>query len=103
MTDLHFANFIAGIRKGEKLNAPISVGNVAVTMLSYLTSRGKLTANCSSTRKTAIQGDTEAMKSGGAVREGLGTAYLSCLGAMPGDYSATSKDTCQKAPFPEES
>jgi predicted dehydrogenase len=33
MTDLHFANFIAGIRKGEKLNAPVSVGNVAVTML----------------------------------------------------------------------
>ena len=29
----HFANFIAGIRKGEKLNAPIAVGNVAVTML----------------------------------------------------------------------
>ena len=33
MTDAHFANFIAGIRKGEKLNAPIGVGNVAVTML----------------------------------------------------------------------
>ncbi|HEX4785124.1 MAG TPA: Gfo/Idh/MocA family oxidoreductase [Candidatus Sulfotelmatobacter sp.] len=33
MTDAHFANFIAGIRKGEKLNAPIEVGNVAVTML----------------------------------------------------------------------
>lgn len=33
MTDAHFANFIAGIRKGEKLNAPITVGNVAVTML----------------------------------------------------------------------
>jgi predicted dehydrogenase len=33
MTDLHFANFIAGIRKGERLNAPVSVGNVAVTML----------------------------------------------------------------------
>ncbi len=33
MTDMHFANFIAGIRKGEKLNAPIAVGNVAVTML----------------------------------------------------------------------
>jgi predicted dehydrogenase len=32
-TDAHFANFIAGIRKGEKLNAPIYVGNVAVTML----------------------------------------------------------------------
>jgi predicted dehydrogenase len=33
MTDLHFANFIAGVRKGEKLHAPVSVGNVAVTML----------------------------------------------------------------------
>jgi len=33
MTDLHFANFIAGIRKGEKLNAPIATGNVSVTML----------------------------------------------------------------------
>jgi predicted dehydrogenase len=33
MTDAHFANFIAGIRKGEKLNAPVSVGNIAVTML----------------------------------------------------------------------
>ena len=33
MTDAHFANFIAAIRKGEKLNAPINVGNVSVTML----------------------------------------------------------------------
>jgi predicted dehydrogenase len=33
MTDAHFANFIAGIRKGEKLNSPIAVGNIAVTML----------------------------------------------------------------------
>lgn len=33
MTDLHFANFIAAIQKGEKLHAPIEVGNVAVTML----------------------------------------------------------------------
>src|SRR5277367_3672524 len=33
MTDLHFANFIAGVQKGTKLNAPIAVGNVAVTML----------------------------------------------------------------------
>src|SRR5580700_406387 len=30
MTDAHFANFIAGIRTGAKLNAPVSVGNVAV-------------------------------------------------------------------------
>src|ERR1700752_2559478 len=33
MTDAHFANFIAGIRTGEKLNAPVAIGNVAVTML----------------------------------------------------------------------
>src|SRR5260370_41096356 len=33
MTDTHFANFIAGIRKGEKLNAPIAVGNVAENRL----------------------------------------------------------------------
>jgi hypothetical protein len=33
MTDAHFANFIAGIKTGAKLNAPVSVGNVAVTML----------------------------------------------------------------------
>lgn len=33
MTDLHFANFIASIRTGEKLHAPVSIGNVAVTML----------------------------------------------------------------------
>ncbi|HJZ66231.1 MAG TPA: Gfo/Idh/MocA family oxidoreductase [Candidatus Acidoferrum sp.] len=33
MTDAHFANLIAGVKKGEKLNAPIAVGNVAVTML----------------------------------------------------------------------
>jgi predicted dehydrogenase len=33
MTDAHFANFIAGITKGEKLHSPVEVGNVAVTML----------------------------------------------------------------------
>jgi hypothetical protein len=33
MTDLHFTNFIAGVQKGTKLNAPVSIGNVAVTML----------------------------------------------------------------------
>ena len=33
MTDAHFSNFIAAIRKGEKLNAPVSEGNVAVTIL----------------------------------------------------------------------
>jgi len=33
MTNDHFANFIAGITKGEKLRAPVEVANVAVTML----------------------------------------------------------------------
>ncbi|MFP5236331.1 MAG: Gfo/Idh/MocA family protein [Acidobacteriota bacterium] len=33
MTDRHFANFIAAIKTGEKLHAPIAIGNVAVTML----------------------------------------------------------------------
>jgi len=33
MTDAHFANLIAAIRKGDKLNSPIEIGNVAVTML----------------------------------------------------------------------
>jgi predicted dehydrogenase len=33
MTDAHFANFIAAVRGSEQLHAPISIGNVAVTML----------------------------------------------------------------------
>jgi predicted dehydrogenase len=33
MTDSHFANFIAAVRTGEKLNQPVSSGNVAVTTL----------------------------------------------------------------------
>jgi predicted dehydrogenase len=33
MTDRHFANFIAGIQKGEKLNQPVSNGNISVTIL----------------------------------------------------------------------
>jgi hypothetical protein len=33
MTDAHFANFIAAIQTGAKLNQPVAQGNVAVTML----------------------------------------------------------------------
>jgi hypothetical protein len=63
MTDAHFANFIAGIRKGEKLNAPVAVGNVSVTMLqlsnvAWETNR-ELQLNTSNGR---IEGDPEAMK-----------------------------------------
>ncbi len=63
MTDLHFANFIAGIRKGEKLNAPISVGNVAVTMLQLSNIAWEVNRELHlDTKDGRIQGDAEAMK-----------------------------------------
>lgn len=63
MTDAHFANFIAGVKKGESLNAPVSIGNVAVTMLqlsniAWETQR-VLTLD---TADGKIQHDPEAMK-----------------------------------------
>src|SRR5579875_2621998 len=33
MTNLHFANFIAAVQHGEKLNQPIDSGNISVTIL----------------------------------------------------------------------
>ena len=63
MTDLHFGNLINGIRNGEKLNSPIPVGNVSVTMLqlsniAYFVNRElKL-----DTKNGKIQNDAEAMK-----------------------------------------
>jgi predicted dehydrogenase len=63
MTDAHFANFIAGIRKGEKLNAPVAVGNVAVTMLQLsniaweVNRKLELDTTCG-----RIRNDPEAMK-----------------------------------------
>jgi predicted dehydrogenase len=63
MTDAHFANFIAGIRKGEKLNAPIFVGNVAVTMLQLSNIAWEVNRELRlDTKDGRIQGDTEAMK-----------------------------------------
>ncbi len=63
MTDAHFANFIAGIRKGEKLNAPVAVGNVAVTMLQLSNIAGfvnrELNLDASDGK---IKNDAEAMK-----------------------------------------
>ena len=61
MTDLHFANFIAAIRTGAKLNQPITQGNVAVTLMqlsniSYFTGRGLQVDSASG----AIQNDKEA-------------------------------------------
>jgi predicted dehydrogenase len=63
MTDAHFANFIAAIRKGEKLHAPVSEGNVAVTMLQL--SNIAWEANRELHLDTAngqIQNDSDAMK-----------------------------------------
>jgi hypothetical protein len=62
MTDAHFANFIAGIRKSEKLNAPISIGNVAVTMLQLSNIAWEVNRELRLDMKDGkIQGDAEAM------------------------------------------
>jgi len=63
MTDLHFANFIAGIRNGDKLNAPISVGNVAVTMLQLSNIAWEVNRELHLDSKDGrIQNDAAAMK-----------------------------------------
>jgi len=63
MTDAHFANFIAAIRTGEKLNAPIAVGNVAVTMLQLSNIAWEVSRELHLDTKDAhIQNDPEAMK-----------------------------------------
>jgi predicted dehydrogenase len=63
MTDAHFANFIAAIRKGEKLNAPIAVGNVSVTMLQLSNIAWEVNRELRlDTKDGRIQGDPEAMK-----------------------------------------
>jgi predicted dehydrogenase len=70
MTDAHFANFIAGIRKGEKLNAPISVGNVAVTMVQLSNVAWEVNRELHlDSRDGRIQGDPEAMKMWGREHE----------------------------------
>jgi len=66
MTDLHFANFIAAIQKGEKLNAPIAVGNVAVTMLQLSNIAWEVSRELHiDTQDAKIQNDPEAMKGWG--------------------------------------
>jgi predicted dehydrogenase len=63
MTDAHFANFIAAIRNGEKLNAPIDVGNVAVTMLQLSNIAWTVSRELHLDQKNGrIQDDPEAMK-----------------------------------------
>jgi predicted dehydrogenase len=63
MTDAHFANFIAGICSGEKLNAPIAVGNVSVTTLQLSNIAWEVNRELKlDTRDGKIEGDAEAMK-----------------------------------------
>jgi predicted dehydrogenase len=63
MSDAHFANFIAGIRSGEKLNAPVSEGNIAVTMLQLSNIAWEVNHELNlDTKDGHIQGDPEAMK-----------------------------------------
>jgi len=63
MTDAHFANFIAAIQKGEKLNAPIDVGNVSVTILQVSNIAWEVNRELHlDTKDGRIQNDAEAMK-----------------------------------------
>ena len=63
MTDAHFANFIAAIQKGDSLNAPISVGNVAVTMLQLSNVAWEVNRELRlDTANGKIQNDADAMK-----------------------------------------
>jgi predicted dehydrogenase len=63
MTDAHFANFIAGIRKGDKLNSPVSVGNVTVTMLQLSNIAWEVQRELHlDTKDGSILNDAEAMK-----------------------------------------
>lgn len=62
MTDSHFANFIAAIQKGEKLNQPIDSGNVAVTMLQLSNIAWQVERELKLDQSTGhVQGDKEAM------------------------------------------
>jgi predicted dehydrogenase len=66
MTDAHFRNFIAGVQKGEKLNAPVAVGNVAVTMLQLSNIAWEVNRELHlDTANGKIKNDPEAMKGWG--------------------------------------
>jgi len=63
MTVAHFTNFIAAVRKGEKLNAPIAAGNVAVTMLKLSNIAWEMNREIQlDTKDGKILDDPEAMK-----------------------------------------
>jgi predicted dehydrogenase len=62
-TVAHFANFIAAIRKGEKLHAPISQGNIVVTTLQLSNIAWELNRELQiDPHDGKIQNDAQAMK-----------------------------------------
>jgi predicted dehydrogenase len=66
MTDAHFKNFIGGIRNGEKLNAPIAVGNVSVTILQLSNIAWEVNRELAlDTKDGKILSDPQAMKGWG--------------------------------------
>jgi hypothetical protein len=63
MTDLYFANCIAGIRKGEKLNPSVSIGNLAVTMRQLSNIAGEVNRELRlATQDGRVPSDPGAMK-----------------------------------------
>ena len=70
MTDAHFANFIAAVKTGSALNAPVSVGNVAVTMLQLSNVAWEVNRELHlDPRDGKVQNDAEAMKMWGRTYE----------------------------------
>ena len=66
MTNDHFANFIAGVTHGEKLHAPVEIGNVAVTMLQLSNISWEVQRELKLDPSDGkILGDSEAMKGWG--------------------------------------
>ena len=62
-TNAHFANLIAAIRTGEKLHAPISEGNKAVTMMQLSNISWELNRELQTDQQDGkIQNDPQAMK-----------------------------------------
>jgi hypothetical protein len=63
MTDLHFANFINGIRMGEALHSPISIANVSVTMVQLSNIAWRVNRELQiDTANGHVKNDPEAMK-----------------------------------------
>jgi predicted dehydrogenase len=77
MTDAHFANFIAAIKSGQALNAPISVGNVSVTMMQLSNISWEVNRTLDiDTKDGKILHDAEAMKMWGREYEGGWAPHL---------------------------